>query len=70
LKHQQYNVTGVSDILNGFYKWYDVANTKLKSFVRGPAKINTSHIANSSGHSYSGMTGTGGSIAQSNANYS
>ena len=32
-------MTGVGDILNGFYKWYDVANTKLKSFVKGPVKL-------------------------------
>lgn len=34
---QQYNIA--SDIFSGFKHWYDVANTKLKSFVKGPIKI-------------------------------
>jgi hypothetical protein len=28
-----------NDIISGFKHWYDVANTKLKSFVKGPMKI-------------------------------
>jgi len=37
--NQQFNLVGFSDILSGFKHWYDVANTKLKSFVKGPIKM-------------------------------
>lgn len=36
---QQFNLVGVSELFSGFKHWYDVANTKLKSFVRGPIRI-------------------------------
>ncbi|CDW77412.1 tbc1 domain family member related [Stylonychia lemnae] len=36
---QKYNINGFSDIFNGFKHWYDVANTKIKSFVKGPIKM-------------------------------
>ena len=30
---------GFQGLMSGFRHWYDVAGTKLKSFVKGPIKI-------------------------------
>ena len=37
--NQHFNLVGFSEILSGFKHWYDVANTKLRSFVKGPIKM-------------------------------
>jgi hypothetical protein len=39
LYNQEFNLVGFTDIISGFKHWYDVANTKLKSFVKGPIKM-------------------------------
>jgi hypothetical protein len=37
--NQEFNLVGFSDIVSGIKNWYNVAGTKLKSFVRGPIRL-------------------------------